>query len=65
MAASSMINHDLSVYTTSAAPPPETLFWGNLRWRKWERRYRADLGWAAFWLLAAFFVRPKALALKP
>lgn len=56
MAASTMINHDLSIYNTSAAPPPETLFWGNLRWRQWERSSRSALIWSAFWLLAFFYV---------
>lgn len=57
-AASTMINHDLSIYTTSAAPPPETLFWDNLRWRQWERSGRSTLIWVAFWALAFFFLIP-------
>ena len=55
-----MINHDLSIYNTSAAPPPETLFWPNLRWRQWERSSRSTLVWIAFWALAFFYVRRRA-----
>ncbi len=52
-----MINHDLSVYKTSQAPPPETLYWSNIRWRAWERSLRSNLIWVAFWALAIFYVR--------
>ncbi len=54
-----MLNHDLSVYQTCQAPPPETLYWPNLRWRSWERRSRSTLIWVAFWALAVFYVRPR------
>ena len=56
VASSTMINHDLSIYSTSPAPPPETIFWGNLRWRQWERSGRSTLIWVAFWALAFFYV---------
>lgn len=56
VASRAMINHDLSIYTTSPAPPPETLFWGNIGWRQWERSMRSTLIWMAFWALSIFYV---------
>ena len=65
VAATAMINHDLSVYKTSQAPPPETLYWSNIRWRAWERSLRSNLIWVAFWALAIFYVRSTALRTTP
>ena len=65
MAATAMINHDLTVYNTSQAPPPETLYWSNLRWRAWERSLRSTLIWVAFWALAFFYVCSTALPTAP
>ena len=61
MASTAMINHDLSVYKTCQAPPPETLYWSNVRWRSWERSLRNNLIWVAFWALAIFYVRSSNL----
>lgn len=39
-----------------AAPEPRELIWPNLGYRRWERRLRQGVSWAAFFLIVAFYV---------
>jgi len=58
VASTTMINHDLSAWITDPAPAPATVYWGNIRWRAWERSLRSSLIWALFWVICFFYLIP-------
>eukprot|EP00884_Botryococcus_braunii_P007497 jgi/Botrbrau1/16749/Bobra.0277s0005.1 len=38
------------------APEPREVLWKNLGYRRWERKLRQGLSWAAFFLIVAFYI---------
>ncbi|CAK0785988.1 hypothetical protein CVIRNUC_009201 [Coccomyxa viridis] len=57
-AVSSTQHHDTSTWRVSAAPGPQEIIWGNLRWRSWERAVRFVGVWGAFGVLTLFYLIP-------
>ncbi|CAL5228475.1 g11617 [Coccomyxa viridis] len=57
-AVSSTQHHDTSTWKVSAAPGPQEIIWGNLRWRSWELAVRFVAVWGAFAVLTLFYLIP-------
>ncbi|KAK9809699.1 hypothetical protein WJX73_006828 [Symbiochloris irregularis] len=58
MASQCMQHHDQRAWHVQTAPGADEIVWSNLKWRSWERRWRAYVIWTLFALLALFYYIP-------